>query len=84
MNYWYKPYVILINLLMQVHCKFATDLGERVLFSVSVSVLPVRATKSSLIKNKAALRVFSTTLTTCRDVYVQLLSKHVGRLYIHV
>ena len=49
MNYWYEPYVMLSNPLMRVHCKFATALGERVMFSVSVSVLPVRATKSLLI-----------------------------------
>ena len=32
MNYWYKTYVMLCNPFMRVHCKFATALGERVLF----------------------------------------------------
>ena len=32
MNYWCKPYVMLSTPLMRVRCKFATALGERVLF----------------------------------------------------
>ena len=32
MDHWYKPYVMLSNPFMRVHCKFATALGERVLF----------------------------------------------------
>ena len=32
MNYWHMPYVMLSNPLMRVHCKFATALGEGVLF----------------------------------------------------
>ena len=58
MNFWYKPFVMLSNPLMRVHSKFATGLGKRMSFSVSVSVLSVRATKSSLDLKKASLRVF--------------------------
>lgn len=32
MDYWYKSYVLLSSPAMRVHCKFATALGERVLF----------------------------------------------------
>ena len=55
-------------------------------FSVSVSVLSVRATKSSLDLKKASLRVFRHSclaLTTCHDIYLQPFSKRNYRLHIN-